>query len=107
VFLCCGIDVDFPQLCNCEVRIHIDDVLDFDKHTSNVNIYDKFAPCSGCEYYYDIRCPSYRSALAEYLINPTISPDEYENTIDGDKCQSYTPYNYRSEETTYSLYERD
>lgn len=108
-FLCCGADVNRSDLCQCEIRLHPDDSIDFDNFLKSVNLYEPEAICSGCEYYYDARCPGYAMNLAQFVFDPSMPAETYANSIDGEECTVYMPYSfgYKYTETTYSLNERD
>ena len=69
-----------------------DDVLDFESATKHINVYEKNTKCSGCEFYYDTRCPFYKEQIVKYLQDRTQNSDVFADTVTGKYCNFFVAY---------------
>lgn len=106
-FVCCGTPLDREKDCECKPRITPADVLDFEHYLERVNQYADNAKCTNCELYYSPQCPAYFNNLLNYVIDPKITPEEFDATIDGVDCALFEPYTFDQDPNSYSIYDRD
>jgi hypothetical protein len=69
-----------------------DDVLDFESATKHIYVYEKNTKCSGCEFYYDTRCPFYKEQIVKYLQDRTQNSDVFADTVTGKYCNFFVAY---------------
>jgi len=92
---CCGAVINpnstIPD-CSCTLQITTDDLMEFDTVTKSIDLYAKDSGCSGCEYYYDYQCPSWKAKLISWLENKTIDLQIEQESITDINCSEYMPY---------------
>lgn len=99
--ICCGLRFDDSDECACAPQMTPNDMIDFDTHLSSVNIYQTYSQCNTCEFYYDVRCPGYRSSLAHFVDNRTLDPQQFADLIDGQGCPMFEYYSTASYASVY------
>lgn len=101
--VCCGERLDGADpSCICEPPILFEDALSFDDATRSIHLYSRDTKCSGCEFFYDAGCPSYKNLLQKYVADKKIDLIPYEGSITDYGCEVFEPYTRGTNSYYYS-----
>jgi hypothetical protein len=84
--VCCNLPMTMVDSCACPVLVIEEDISDFDKAHSKIDIYDSSSDCLSCDNYYQVTCPAFRKSLVDFKT--------YNTMVDKliSKCDNYVYY---------------
>jgi len=84
--VCCNLPMTMVDSCACPVLVIEEDISDFDKAHSKIDIYDSSSECLSCDNYYQVTCPAFRKSLVDFKT--------YNTMVDKliSKCDNYVYY---------------
>jgi hypothetical protein len=89
---CCDQHVDPNNPCGCDAPLTNDQIFSFDKYIGRVNVYDVGSQCTACDNYYDGRCTRYRNVITDWINNPDMNPESFNESITDEMCPEWLPY---------------